>query len=255
MISSSHEILQNWLGLPFLMTSLAAFCVGMAKGGVPTIGMVAVPLISLVISPITGAALLLPIFILCDMVSVALYRKSFSRPNLSILIPAGLAGVALGWLTASSVSDRVVAMMVGALGIGFCLNIWLGKALLSARKTASVKRGLLWGTLAGYTSFIAHAGSPPYQIYIIPQRLEKLTFVGTTAITFAVINLAKVVPYYQLRPYTPSDFKLTLWLLPAALAGILLGVYLTKKVSERSYFRLIQIGLLLVSCKLIVQSL
>lgn len=254
-LTDSGAILQNLGNTPFLIACVAALCVGMAKGGVPTIGMLAVPVISLVISPIKGAAVLLPIFILTDMVSVWLYRRSFSKPNLKILIPAGLIGVLVGWATASVISDRLVSILIGVLGIAFCFYIWFCKIHLAPPKTPTVGRGILWGSLAGFTSFISHAGSPPYQIYVIPQRLEKLTFVGTTALVFAVINLAKVIPYANLRPYTADDLALALWLIPTALIGTYLGVHLTKRLAEAWFFRLIQIGLLLVSIKLILQSI
>lgn len=238
-----------------MITSLAAMFIGMAKGGVPTIGMLAMPLISLTISPIKGAALLLPIFILSDIVSVSLYRKSISLRNIKILIPAGFIGVFLGWATASHMSEQAVSVLIGALGICFCLFTWLGKSMLSHARPARLKGGLFWGALAGYTSFISHAGSPPYQIYTIPQKLEKLTFIGTTAIVFAAINLAKAVPYYSLSPYSSVDITLTLYLIPSALMGIFLGAYLIKRLPESGFFKLIQIGLLAISIKLIWQSM
>ncbi|WP_432696019.1 sulfite exporter TauE/SafE family protein [Marinobacterium sp. YM272] len=253
-LTTSSEILQNIGSTPFLIACLAAMCVGMAKGGVPTVGMLAVPVISLAVSPIKGAAILLPIFILTDMVSVWLYRRSFSKPNLKILIPAGLMGVVVGWATASLISDQVVSILIGSLGIAFCCYTWFGKTYLMTPKQPTFGRGILWGGLAGFTSFISHAGSPPYQIYVIPQRLEKLTFVGTTAVVFAAINLAKVIPYANLRPYSPEDLTLALWLIPTALAGTFLGVFLIKRLADAWFSRLIQVGLLLVSIKLILQA-
>lgn len=253
-LTTSSEILQNLGSTPFLIACLAAMCVGMAKGGVPTIGMLAVPVISLAVSPIKGAAILLPIFILTDMVSVWLYRRSFSKPNLKILIPAGLMGVAVGWATASVISDKVVSILIGVLGIAFCCHTWFGKVYLTRPKQPTLGRGMLWGSLAGFTSFISHAGSPPYQIYVIPQRLEKLTFVGTTAVVFAAINLAKVIPYANLRPYSAEDLTLALWLIPTALAGTFLGAFLIRRLADVWFSRLIQAGLLLVSIKLLVQA-
>jgi len=247
-------MLENLGSVPFLLASLAALCVGLAKGGLPTIGMLAVPVISLVISPIKGAALLLPIFILSDMVGIWLYRRSFSAQNLKILIPAGLLGVLAGWATASVISDRVVSILIGSLGVGFCLYAWLWKIHQAAPKSPTLGRGLFWGGLAGFTSFISHAGSPPYQIYVVPQRLEKLTFAGTTTLVFAAINWAKLIPYTSLRPYTADDLEFALWLVPIALAGTCLGAYLTKRIAEAWFFRLVQIGLFLVSIKLIWQS-
>lgn len=254
-LTESADMLGNLGSTPFLIACLAALCVGLAKGGLPTIGMLAVPVMSLVISPIKAAALLLPIFILTDMVGVRLYRHTFSAANLRVLVPAGLLGVLVGWATASMISDRVVSILVGSLGIGFCLNAWFGSMHQRAPKAPTVTRGLFWGGLAGFTSFISHAGSPPYQIYMVPQRLEKLTFAGTTTLVFAAINWAKVIPYANLQPYTADDLEFALWLVPTALAGTYLGAYLTKRIAEAWFFRGVQLGLFMVSTKLIWQSI
>lgn len=255
LLNETGAIFENLGELPFLIACLAALCVGLAKGGLSTIGMLAVPIISLVISPIKGAALLLPIYILSDLVGVWIYRRTFSARNLQILIPAGLLGVLVGWATASIISDRVVSMLIGCLGIGFCLYAWLWKIHQSTPTVPTVGRGVLWGSLAGFTSFISHAGSPPYQIYVIPQRLEKMVFAGTTTLVFAAINWAKLVPYIELHPYTPADLQLALWLVPVALTGTYLGAFLTKRIADAWFSRFVQLGLFLISINLIWQAL
>lgn len=151
----------------FALASLAAFLVGLSKGGLPTVGMLAVPLLSLFMSPVKAAVLLLPIYIISDVVSVWLYRKNFSTPNLKILIPAGVLGVGIGWITASFTSDSAVKLMIGCMGVGFCLNTWLRKTP-QEKQAVDQKKGWFWGTAAGFTSFISHAGGPPFQIYVLP---------------------------------------------------------------------------------------
>ena len=174
----------------FWLASLAALLVGLSKGGLPTVGMLAVPVMSLVMSPVKAAVMLLPIFVISDMVSVWLYRKDFSLPNLKILVPASLGGVLLGWLTASITSDSAVKLLIGLMGIGFCLNIWRRKTP-QATQGVSVKKGVFWGLVTGFTSFICHAGAPPFQIYMLPQRLPKVVFAGTATILFTIVNFAK----------------------------------------------------------------
>ena len=104
----------------FFLASIAAVLVGLSKGGLPTIGMLAVPILSLVMSPVKATVLLLPIYIISDLVGIWLYRKNFSAVNLKILVPAGIVGVAIGWATASFTSDIAIKFMVGLVGIGFC---------------------------------------------------------------------------------------------------------------------------------------
>jgi uncharacterized membrane protein YfcA len=243
-------------GEPLLwLLCLASLCVGMSKGGLPGIGMLGVPILSLLISPVLAAVLLLPIFILSDVVGVWLYRRDFSAENLKILIPAGLAGVLVGWATAAYVSDEVVSFLIGVLGILFCLSRWLRRDLTMQARPVELRRGLFWGTLSGFTSFVSHAGAPPYQIFMLPQQLPKLVFAGTTTILFACVNLAKVVPYWSLHPYTAPTLLLSAALLPVAAAGTVAGKVLVQKLSEKWFYQVVQIALFLISLKLVYNGI
>lgn len=235
----------------FVITNFAALLIGLSKGGLPSIGMLAVPILSLVISPMKAAVLLLPIYVISDVVGVWLYRKHFSKPNLMILMPAGVLGVLIGWLTASYISDIAIKLLLGLIGVGFCLNTWLRKQSDQPTQPAHRVKGLFWGAMAGFTSFISHAGAPPFQIYVLPQRLTKAEFAGTATLVFAVINAAKIIPYQDLRPYAMEDVMSAAFLIPMALGGTVLGAYLTKKIADKWFFKLIQIGLFVISIKLI----
>ena len=234
----------------FVLAGLASLLVGLSKGGLPTVGMLAVPLLSLFMSPVKAAVLLLPIYVISDVVSVWLYRKDFSAPNLKILIPAGLLGVLIGWLTASFTSDSAVKLMIGCMGVGFCLNTWLRKTPQD-KQPVNPKKGWFWGTMAGFTSFISHAGGPPFQIYVLPQRLPKIQFAGTATLLFAVINAAKIWPYQLLQPYSHDDLMRAADLIPFALVGTVLGAYITKRIADVWFYRFVQAGLFVVSLKLL----
>jgi len=234
----------------FALAGLASLLVGLSKGGLPTVGMLAVPILSLYMSPIKAAVLLLPIYIISDVVSVWLYRKDFSASNLKILVPAGVLGVFIGWLTASFTSDTAVKLMIGCMGVGFCLSTWLRRTP-QAKQAVSLKKGLFWGTMAGFTSFISHAGGPPFQIYVLPQRLPKVQFAGTATLLFAVINAAKILPYQLLQPYAYDDLLRAANLIPFALLGTVIGAYVTKRIADVWFYRLVQVGLFVVSIKLI----
>ena len=243
------------LTFDFGLLALAAWLVGLSKGGLPTIGMLAVPLLPLVMPPMQAAVLLLPIYILSDMVGIYLYRKAFSAQHLRILIPAGLVGIGLGWATASRVSDAVLALMIGAVGIGFCLNTWLRKPATNSTPALRPLWGRFWGALSGFTSFISHAGGPPFQMYMLPQKLPKLVFAGTSTLFFAVINMAKLVPYEFIRPYDVSSLRQAAWLVPFALLGTVMGAWLTRRLADAWFYRLVQIGLFFISIKLVWSAL
>jgi len=108
----------------FILSAIGALLIGLSKGGLPTIGMLSVPILSLAMSPVRAAVLLLPIYVISDIFGVWLYRKNFSARNLKILIPASLIGVFIGWLTASVTSEIAIKFTIGLIGIGFCLIMW-----------------------------------------------------------------------------------------------------------------------------------
>ena len=234
---------------------LASLFIGLSKGGLPAIAMLSVPLLSLSMSPLTAAALLLPIYILSDMVGVWLYRREFSASNIRILIPAGVLGVLIGWATAAYISDAMVSLLIGVMGVSFCLYTWLFKRANSVATVASTGKGLFWGTLSGFTSFVSHAGAPPFQIYMLPQKLPKMVFAGTTTIVFTVVNLAKIIPYSNLQPYSLSTLKVSAYLLPIAAIGTVVGRQLIQRLSEKWFFLAVQIALFLISIRLIINGI
>lgn len=236
------------------LAAMAAFLVGLSKGGLPAIGMLAVPLLSLAMSPVKAAALLLPIYVVSDVAGLWLYRRDFSPTNLRILLPAGILGVVVGWLTASLVSDRAITLMIGLMGASFCLHVWLRKQHDAPPQLPSLGKGSFWGVLAGFTSFISHAGAPPFQIYMLPQKLPKAQFAGTATLVFAVINAAKILPYQNLRPYSAETLWSALTLVPFALTGAVCGAWLTRRMADVWFYRVVQVSLFVVSIKLIADA-
>lgn len=233
-----------------LAAGLAAFFVGMGKGGVPMVGSLAVPTLALFMSPITAAGLLLPVYVISDMFGVWAYRREFSGRNLAILIPAATLGIGIGWATASVVTDAEVMLIVGLIGLAFCLIRWLGGAGAAARP-ADVPRGLFWGAVSGFTSFVSHGGAPPYQMYVVPQRLPKMVYAGTTTLTFAAINALKLIPYAALGQLNPANLTATALLMPVAVAATFVGVWLTRRLPEKLFYRLVMGALFLISLKLV----
>jgi len=238
---------------PLILTiaAISAFFVGLSKGGLPSIGTLAVPFLALVISPVTAAALLLPIYVASDMIGLALYRRSFSGRNLAILIPSSLLGVLGGWIFSAYLSGAFIGLLVGAVGILFCMNAWFGSRFRREASDAEVIPGLFWGALTGVTSFVSHSGGPTYQMYVLPQRLEKMKFAGTSTILFAVVNAAKIIPYWQLQQFSGLDSRLTCWLAVPAILGTIVGKKATQALPDGLFFRFVQISLLILSLKLI----
>ncbi len=227
---------------------IASALVGLSKGGLPVVGMLAVPVLALAIPPVAAAGLLLPVYVVSDMFGLYAYRRDFDRRVLAILAPAAVIGVALGWATAALVPERLITGIVGAIGLAFALSLILRSARVATRP-ARIGPGLLWGAVTGYTSFVSHAGAPPYQVYVLPLGLSKAAFAGTTTVLFAFINAVKLVPYWALGQLSPGNLKnAALLAVPAAIA-VFAGVLFVRVVPQVLFFRLVTWALLLISAK------
>lgn len=238
-----------------IVAGLAAFLLGMSKGGVPMIAMLSVPMMALFMDPAAAAGLLLPIYIVADVYAIYLFRKSFSPRNLKIMLPGAVFGILTGYFTVSQVPGDLVKLLVAAIGFYYLINALknrLKKTPVPPRP-ADVPRGIFWGSLAGLTSYISHAGGPPFQSYVLPQKLEKMVFLGTTAIFFSVVNLLKVPPYIAAGQITWESVAQAAWLAPVAIAGAWSGAAIARQLPERLFFALVEITLGLVSVKLVYE--
>ena len=240
----------------FAFWALAVFAsvfVGMGKGGLPVVGMLSVPVLALVpgISPVTAAGLLLPLYVVSDMFGLYAYRHAFNARVLAILLPAATLGVAIGYFTATLVSEAWVTVLIGVIGVVFALNLLIKRQMVVQPKRAEMAPGIFWGAVTGFTSFVSHSGGPPYQVYTMPLGLNKAVFAGTSTIAFAYINAIKLIPYYMLGQINLASLEKVLVLMPIAAISVFVGVRLVKWLPERLFFQLVTWALLLVSIKLI----
>ena len=238
-------------GFFWAMAVLAAMLVGMAKGGLPAVGLLSVPLLSLTISPVAAAGILLPVYVVSDVFGLYAYRRDYDGRIVLIVMAGATVGVAIGWATASVVSEQVVTVLVGMVGLAFAGDQMLRQTGERTRRAGRVGPGLFWSTLAGFTSFVSHAGAPPYQVYVMPLGLPKAVFAGTATIAFAYINAIKLVPYYWLGQLGVENLRVAAMLVPVAVTSVFFGVRLVRILPEKTFFRLVTGALFVVSVKLI----
>lgn len=238
-------------GFFWAMAVLAAALVGLSKGGLPVVGMLGVPVLSLAISPVTAAGVLLPVFVASDMFGLYAYRREFDRRVVGLMVVGGAVGVAIGWATAAVVSERVVTMLVGSIGLVFAGYLLLRPTGVRVRKRAAVAPGLFWTTIAGFTSFVSHAGAPPFQVLVLPLGLPKAVFAGTATISFAYVNAIKLVPYYALGQLNLANLHVAALLVPVAVLAVYAGFRLVRVLPEKRFFHLVTAALFAVSVKLI----
>jgi len=240
----------------YLAATAAVVLIGLSKGGFSGLSSLAMPLFSLTISPVRAAAILLPIMIAQDWVSVWAFRRDFNVRNLRILLPAALIGIGAGWALAAQVSEAMVRLAVGVISVAFVAFMLFRDRFLSRDPSpANVAPGILWGALAGFTSMVSHAGGPPFMVYVMPQRLTPRIFAGTSTMFFAGVNLLKVAPYFWLGQFSRENLLASATLLPIAIVATLAGVWLVKRVSAERFYSLILGMTFLIGVKLTYDAL
>src|SRR5688572_29453282 len=226
----------------YLFAIPAVILIGLAKGGFSGLGALGTPLMALGIAdPVKAAAILLPILIAQDVVGVAAFRKSWDGSVLRAMIPGAVVGIGLGYLLAAEISSDAVMAVLGAISILFgAYRLWVergGRLVASSNSSAWV--GSLFGVATGFTSQIAHAGGPPFQMWVMPRKLPRDVFVGTSAIFFAIINWTKVPAYVALGQFTLDNAIATAVLLPVAVLASLAGVKLVRKVAPERFYTIV----------------
>ncbi|OYU14532.1 MAG: hypothetical protein CFE37_10585 [Alphaproteobacteria bacterium PA4] len=227
----------------------AVLLLGLAKGGFAGIGILGVPLMALVVSPVQAAAILLPILLVQDVVGVWAFWRDRDDAVLARMLPGAALGIIAGYLLAASVSVAAVELAVGLTTLGF--------AILRMRRNAAAPpaaqphwAGVAFGAASGFTSQIAHAGGPPFQMHVLPMQLRRDTFIGTSALYFAAVNWLKVPAYWALGQFTPANLLTALVLMPMAILSTWAGVKLVRRVDAENFYRIVEWLMVLVGGKL-----
>lgn len=229
----------------------AILLTGISKGGFGTgIGMMAVPLMALTVPVPQAAAIMLPILCVMDLVGLWAYWGRWDNAVMVAMLPAAVLGIAVGALTFSLLDEHLLRLMIGVLAVGFVLNYWFGRRPHGPARPSRA-RGWLWGALSGYTSFMTHAGGPPFNIYVLPLGLDKTALVATAVIFFAAVNYTKLAPYWFLGQLSAGNLGTSLVLSPLAPVGILTGAWMLRRVNDRLFLRVCYVFLLLSGLKLI----
>jgi uncharacterized protein len=223
---------------------------GLAKGGFSGVGIVATPLIALTVPPIQAAAIVLPILLVQDVITVWVYRRDWDAWNLKVLLPGSLIGIGAGWALAAYVSDSHVRLALGLITLAFVLNVWFGAENKIATRPSAAS-GVIWGSLSGFTSMITHAGAPPFQMHMLPQRLDRIVFAATAGVFFAAVNAIKVLPYFMLGQFSTENLATSAVLFPFAIATNLLGIWLVRVMPTEWFYRIVYILVFLISLELI----
>ena len=242
----------------FLIAGPAVMFAGISKGGFGSgAAFAASSVLALVIEPGLALGVMLPMLMLIDVSTLRPYWGKWDKRAAVLLILGGLPGVALGAALYTVADPDVFRFLIGAISLGFV--VWQSARALgwiqAAEHVMPVWAGALAGAVAGFTSFVSHAGGPPAAVYLLSLRIDKTRFQATTVLVFWAINIAKFIPYAALGMFTIQTGIANLVLAPFALLGAALGVHAHRMVPERLFFGITYVLLSVTGVKLIWDAL
>ena len=242
----------------YLVGGIAVIILGLSKGGFAGIGMISTPLLALVVGPIAAAGVIFPILVVQDFIAVAMYRRTFNRGILATMIPGAAVGVLLAFAFASILPAWSVEIVLGVVSLLFALQ-QLKRQLGTPQARRPIQGGtrllgMMSGIGSGFASAIAHAGTPPFQFYVMSKGLDRDMYVGTSVLFFAATNVMKAPAFIALGQLSVAQLKTTLILLPLAVASSWAGVRLVQMIDVRKFNTVITIILLGVSVTLVCQG-
>ncbi len=174
----------------WLVCTLAVILIGVAKGGFTGLAALATPVVALVLPPAMAAALILPLLIVQDAISVWLFRREWSAWIVAWMLPGAILGIFIGCAYAAHLDEHSLTALIGLVTLGFgAYRLWVergGRIVAASNSPGWV--GSLFGVVSGLASQFSHFGAPPYQIWVAPRQLPHMVYPGTTAALFAAIN-------------------------------------------------------------------
>jgi uncharacterized protein len=227
---------------------LICFMKGAFGGGFSIVG---IPLLSIVMDPVTAGGLLAPLFIAMDLFALFYWKPStWSKPDLVLLLPGLLAGIGAGYLLFRFLDHRAIAILMAVVTLIF-VGLWFAGGGDVTIRPRSTPKALAAGLSSGITTMVAHSGGPPLAMYLLPLGLSKEIYAGTTSLFFTVGNATKAVPWLLLVRPTGNAFALMAICLAAIPAGVWLGWRLHGRLDQRQLYRVVYALLVVTALKLL----
>ena len=239
--------------LDWTMVALCATMTGIAKTGIPGLGILVVPLMALVLPTKQSIGILLGILILADIFAIIYHRRNARWHHVLRLLPPTMAGIVVGYFGLKIVSDQQLKPIIGAIVLlMLVLNYWRTRTKNKNVPFPSPWPLAIWfGFMAGITTMMANAAGPVMIIYLLAMRLPKTEFVGTAAWFFFIVNWLKVPFSANLDLMTFESVKLDLMMLPFIAAGAFTGIFFLKRIPQKAFTAVVQILTIAAAIKLL----
>lgn len=238
----------------WLIASLAVLFIGLSKAGFGGgLGMLTTPLCALAFPPRDAIGLLLPLLCAGDLFSLYYYWGKWERKNLKYLLPGVVVGVVAGVHFIGRFSPRELNIAIGLIAVVFVVFQVLRERIFRAEGAFHPNHtvGVPCGVAAGVTSSFAHGAGPVVSMFLVPQKLPKEIYVGTTVLVFTWINWIKVPFFVANDVITRATVLKSLLFLPLIPVGVWAGVRLNQRFSERGFARFVLVAIFLTGLQLL----
>ncbi|MEY4645969.1 MAG: sulfite exporter TauE/SafE family protein [Hylemonella sp.] len=235
----------------YLVAVPSVLLVGISKSGFGMgFGSLATPLMALTVTVPQAAAIMVPLLTAIDLMGIRALRKDLDRQLFKFLLPWALLGVVIGAVLFGLLDAKVVAGIVGIFTLLALAQRFFFPPNANSKPPPRWVGAILTVT-SGFTSFVAHAGGPPLSAYVLPLRMPPLVYASTLNYLFFFVNLAKWGPYAMLGLLDLRNMATSLVLLPVVPLGVVMGVWMARRISPKLFYQLVYLGLFLTGCKLV----
>jgi uncharacterized membrane protein YfcA len=240
----------------FMAVSVIGVCLlGISKGGFLGLGVMALPLMALFVPPLQAAAIILPTALAQDALTLWIYRRDWSAWNVKLMLPSMIVGMGIAWLLAASLSAAHIRLAIGLIAALFVLRHWLSGRFERWMPAPNAVTAIIFGTIGGVTTMLANAGGPAWQIHLLPQKLDKLSYIGTVSVLFAASNVVKIPGFATLGFLTRENLLVGLALVPIAVVANYAGIWLVRRTSNELFYRIADVLMFVIAVELMRSSI
>lgn len=238
----------------YIICAFGVLLAAISKAGFGSkVAFAASAILATVIDPGQAIGIMLPLLLLMDIGSLRPYWRQWDTRIAALLVSGAVVGITIGASFYKAVDADVFRVMLGLLTLAFVAYQGIQRLQLirPQGKGFGPVWGIIAGTVAGFTSFVSHAGGPPAAVYMLSHNMRKTTYQATTVIVFFIVNVLKFIPYAALGLFSWETVKIDLIMAPFALLGVWIGVRAHHWMSEKVFFTVTYILLVCTGLRLI----
>lgn len=243
------ELLNDWAFV--VSASIGAFVIGLSRGGLAGgMGFIAVLIVAQVMSPTVAAAFILPILCLIDPFGNYVYRKHVHWPSIKVMLPGGITGIVIGAAIFYIIDENQIRLLVAALAMYMIADRIFNHHRYAKPYFLPKLVGFVLGAFSGVASTLIHAGNPPVSAYLLPMKMPRFLFIGTTAAFFTALNYIKLIPYAWLDLLDWSLLGVSLLFFPVCLAGFFTAKWIAPRISDKLFYQIVYVCVFSLGAKL-----